>query len=209
MKSKLEVRGKVTFPKFTEERVYMHKFFKADGLPKNLMRWQPTVDAMLKGVETTGPVYLMIDQAIVKAGHLHRRGGAHIDGYWYEPVASVGGHGAHAPYWRATPSSPPRHAPTPRHSSGAGSWGSSKFEAPEAIILASNYEGCQAYVGNFYGQIGEGGDCSNIDLSGLETVVMKPGIAYAGNVTMIHETIPAARTCRRTVVRLNVPGWTI
>lgn len=92
----------VTFPAFMAERVYMEEFTKQDGLPEHLSRWQNTVDTMLTGVDTDGPIYLMVDQA---------------------------------------------------------------------VPLIRDY-------------------------------------VYAGNVSMLHESLPVAETCERTVVRLNVPGWT-
>lgn len=47
MKSIVQPRGNVQFPEFTRERVYMREFKKKEGLPFDLRRWQPTVDAML------------------------------------------------------------------------------------------------------------------------------------------------------------------
>jgi hypothetical protein len=37
-------------------------------------------------------------------------------------------------------------------------------------------------------------------------VVLESGLAYAGNVTMLHESRPLPVACQRTLVRLNVPG---
>jgi hypothetical protein len=57
MKSECFVGSSVAFPKFTGERVYMREFIPANGLPKELERWQKTVDAMLVGVNAPGSVY--------------------------------------------------------------------------------------------------------------------------------------------------------
>ena len=70
--------GDVSFPSFEAERVYMQKFFKKTGLPAHLKRWQKTVDAMLKFVDTDNPIFIMIDQKKVKPEEAHRRPGAHI-----------------------------------------------------------------------------------------------------------------------------------
>jgi hypothetical protein len=53
----------------------------------------------------------------------------------------------------------------------------------------------------------DGGECSHIDTTDLQEVVMQAGFAYAGNVAMLHESLPVPMDCLRTVVRLNVPGW--
>ncbi len=79
--------GPVAFPAFTGERVYMQPFLKVGDeilLPSNLVRWVPTVAAMLKGIETKARMFLMVDQAEVKPGKSHRRPGPHIDGNWTE-----------------------------------------------------------------------------------------------------------------------------
>lgn len=76
--------GSITFPKFKPERIYMQKFFKKSGLPKEYRHWQDTVDQMLEKVDTDQPIYLMVDSAHVKANTRHRREGLHIDGYWID-----------------------------------------------------------------------------------------------------------------------------
>lgn len=196
MQSIIKERSPVTFPRFIGERVYMRPFFQSEDLPSDLLRWQLTVDAMLDGVATDGPIYLMIDQGAVGAGIPHRRPGVHIDGYW-EPNAKgdwndQGGRwndiGAH--------SIPGEHI-------AEGSL------MEEAILLASTVAGCQGYVGSWHGLVGKGGDCSHIDLTGLTKVKFKPNQCYAGNVTALHESLPVPHDCLRTLVRLNVPGHVV
>lgn len=207
MKSLLKEIGPVTFPENTGERVYMLPFTANHGLPSHLSRWQPTIDAMLCGVFTDGPIYLMIDQGRVTAGKSHRRGGPHIDGNWNPGVFAHDG-----------PPVPPQHAPWPpshrpmaghhghRAMAGKGSWASENF-APEALILASDVCASCVYIGEVEGDPVEGGDCSHLDLSAAYQVPLLAGRAYAGNVTMIHESLPVTKDCQRTLVRLNVPGW--
>lgn len=79
----------------------------------------------------------------------------------------------------------------------------------ETIILASNVPACRALVGDWGGIIGEGGDVSHLDLSHMREIQLQAGIAYAGNVTFVHESLPVLHDCERTVVRLNVPGHII
>lgn len=77
----------------------------------------------------------------------------------------------------------------------------------QRIILASDIPGCIAYAGEVDGFPHSGGDCSHFDLSGLRRIGLEAGTVYAGNVMMMHESVPLP-ACRRTLVRLNVEGWT-
>lgn len=88
MRSDVRQLAPVPFPEFLSERIYMVPFLRRDGLPAELTRWQPTVDAMLGDRPIDGTIYLMIDQGHVEPGVSHRRPGLHVDGYW-----SSAGHG--------------------------------------------------------------------------------------------------------------------
>lgn len=173
--------GIVSFPEFLGERVYMLPFKKKDGLPNNLKHWQPTMSAMLEKIDTHETLYLIIDQKQVKADSFHRRRGLHIDGYWVPDLQchDVPGH-------RVMVS-----------------------QKDEAIMLASNVQACRAFAGPWRGEIGEGGACSNIDVSNAREVIFKPNVAYLGNVCMLHESLPVPFDCERTVVRLNIPNYRI
>ena len=197
MKSIVQPRGRVPFPAHLGERVYMREFRRSNGLPFDLRCWQPTVDAMLDGIEADGPIYLMVDQGRITAGKPHRRPGLHIDGYWIPELQAHGGR-------------PPGHIHTAAKweiNPGWNTGGSDTEWPPEAILLASDVSACRAMVGEWSGAAREGGDCRHIDTSGMNEIVMDAGIAYAGNVTMLHESLPVPADCLRTVVRLNVPGW--
>lgn len=196
LQSIVQERGIVTFPEHTFERVYMQPFFKKEGLPEMLSRWQGTVDAMLDGVETDDVIYIMIDQGIVTPDKTHRRGRMHIDGYWVPSTSAHGTGGWGRPSRHHT--APPRHS---THITMAGEW------PVEGLILASDVSACKALSGVYEDNIGDGGDCSHLNLSGLTEHVLQANKVYAGNVTMLHESIPANVTAKRTLVRLNVPNW--
>ncbi len=215
--SYVKIGNHVNFPAHTNEKIYMKKFTIGKPLPKELERWQETVDQMTKDVKLEGYInpdrcaYLMVDQAELKEGEYHRRPGIHIDGYWVENLEAHGGDsnsGRWAPSQGHKPAqewpSSHRHGPSKKKKM---SWQDSWFFEPEAIILASNVSASTGQVGRFYGDIGEGGDCSKCDLSNTLKVVMEPFRAYQGTVTFLHETIPVPYDCKRTVVRINVPGW--
>jgi hypothetical protein len=231
--SKVVAAGAATeFPAFNNERHYMIPFTMEQGLPDYLQHFQPVVNQMLLGVTTEEEMYIMIDQKKLTAGEYHRRPGLHIDGYWnpglsahgggHMPVGShgpipVGGHtstGGHGHYpagsgplgWGI----PSKKAPTKKPKKNLKGWDGADFDYPEGLILASNVTGCALGLdGVFEGPIGEGGDCSKISTGlDLSTVVMGAGVVYHGNVTMLHETLPAPFDCERTLIRINVPGWT-
>lgn len=184
MKSELRQLGEVTFPAHTGERIYMVGFTKKDGLPKEYSRWQKTVDVMLKDIETNGKIYMMVDQGEVSPNKSHRRPKPHIDGNWLEAEN--------------------------QHGTGGGRHETKKHNLyDEAVILASDVSASCAYVGEFNGEFGEGGDCSHLDLSKLQRVRLDAGRVYSGNVTMIHESLPVEFSAKRTLVRLNVPNIAI
>lgn len=203
----VQERGAVGFAPFNAERIYMRKFYKDKGLPEDIVHWQPTIDQMLDGIDTDQPIYLMVDQKIIKAGNAHRRGGMHVDGYWVEELNAHtgGGHvmnvSGHGPGSKHLPSGPGRWK------GGGWAWADANFQEKEGIILASDIRACKALEGEYKGVVGEGGDCSHLDLSHMKEIIMKPNKVYAGNVSMLHESLPITFDCQRTVVRLNVPGW--
>lgn len=180
-----KLNNEIPFPNYQGERVYMRSIYKHKPLPTDLSRWQSTVDAMLFDIDTDGEIFLMIDQSNVQANHTQRRAGKHIDGYWIKDLK------CHAGMW----------------DTGQGRWNNCNFDKPEAIVLASDTTGCKAFTGDFTGQIGEGGDCENIDMKNLSPIIMQPNKAYIGNVTMVHESIPVVEDCNRTIVRLNIPNY--
>lgn len=211
--SRITARNTVEFPEPQGDRIYMLPFTKSGGLPASARRWQGVVDQMLEGVDTTGPVYLMVDEGLVRAGTAQRRPGLHIDGYW-DPSGRHQEHrpglGCHRPNpnERGHSPRPPTHRPAPgRHGVDGAKWADAEFKDPEAIMLVSSVSAAQGYVGTFHGPIGEGGDCSHLGVAGLERMPFLAGTVYAGNVTALHESLPVEVDCVRQLVRLNVPGW--
>lgn len=211
----VEKRGSVAFPEFLGERIYMREFFQSEGLPADLSRWQSVVDDMLKGIKTKQPIYLMVDQTYVKQGQPQRRPGMHVDGYWvvgdhtgggHRGISAHGGHrGGHIGF---NPKHSSSHRGHTRHSGGKTGWESVDFSAPEAIILASNISACVGYMGQYDEKmIGHGGDASRVNAD-LDRIVLESNRVYAGNVGFLHESLPVQTDCFRTLVRLNVPGWT-
>lgn len=201
--SKVTELGPVKFPEFLGERVYMKEFLQREGLPEELKRWQSTVDQMLDGIESDNPIYIMIDQSFVKKGTPHRRPGVHIDGYWNPEIKAHGGGHFYNPPNRHSPG----HSPVPTHGPRNRSWRSASFNHPEDVILASSTTAARAYVGKYESEIGDMGDCKDIDVSSLDSLLLEQGKAYSGNITFLHESLPLQEDCFRTLVRLNMSGW--
>jgi len=172
-------RGRrVPFPEFQRERIYMLPFCKDEPLPQRYARWQPTVDAMLDGVDAPGQIYLMVDQALVRPGHCHRRAGPHVDGRW---VPTLAGH---------------EHQPAPQR------------DRVQALLLAFDQPGACGWFGDIEGEAGPGGDCSLLDLRRAVQIELQPDVVWAADAcAFVHASVPARQECFRTVVRLNVCGW--
>lgn len=233
--SKVIKGGDVNFPTFKGERIYMREFFKKDGLPKDISRWQSTVDQMLVDVETDGPIYLMVDEKFVKANSYHRRPGIHIDGYWNPGIQSC--HGSNnVNTHHSIPQRGPQHSGHSsikdivrhgthgygrhhgihssienmiRHGHLEDNWETASFKTDEAIILASNVSASRGFEGIFQGPIGDMGKCEHLDIRDMKEVIMDANKVYVGNVTFLHETTMVKQDCYRSLVRLNVPGFKV
>ena len=184
--------GDLELPSPKMRRVYMERVTKDKGAGE----YQGVVAEILDRLGHNGHAFMMIDEKPIKAGEIHRRPGLHIDGYW------VGNrHGGH------------RRRPVVENSSGwsngGGTWNSSTFKEPEALVLLSSMQGAVAYEGEWEGYIGEGGDCSSVNVSGLTKRILEAGKVYAGNVTMLHESIPVLRDGIRSLLRLSIPNLAI
>ena len=210
--------GAVTFPEFTGERRYMVPFFKNTGLPSHLTRWQNTVDAMLDGVDSDGPIFMTLDQKIIAGGRSHRTGGIHIDGYWNGPTDLTEFGGEITPStlkvsgWGWCSKSFNGHMKTPFNvlsttNDATSPWAGAEFADPEAIILASSFESSRGYTGQWHGDIGKKGDCADIDVSQMDSFNLAANKTYIGNVSFLHESLPVEQDTSRTLVRLIVRGW--
>lgn len=193
MKSQIRVTGIIDkWPVVKNQRIYMQEFTQKAGLPNGMKIWQPIVDEMLFGIETDGPIYLMVDQGNVKRGQTLRRPGPHIDGHW---VPGKYAHGNPSP-GHSNP--PDRHQQPGRHCL--------PYDGKELILLTSNFYGCDALVGEYEGEFGEGGECGGMMWKGMFREKMRDNHIYTGDVYTVHEAIPSLAEGHRTVVRLNVPG---
>lgn len=191
MKSMIKkLPGHILFPSNRGERIYQLPFFKNEKLPKEYQRWQTTVDRLLHGVDCDGEMYLMVDQGKIRKGDCQRRPGVHVDGHWDKTLSM------HHPGHRLTARG---------WDTGGGSGWNNFDDTRGGIILASDVLGSKAYLGEFEGKIKDGGDCSEISTEGLSQLLLQPYVGYLGNVTLLHESIPVDRDCKRTLVRITLP----
>jgi hypothetical protein len=184
-------KGYVHFPIWKGDRIYMEEFTKEQGLSSKLKHWQSTVDQMLDGIDNTDKIYLMVDQKFVKGGNTHRRGGLHVDGFW-NPSLSCHGGGHSGGRWRAS-----RGRHEGQHT------GVSSLN--ELIVLASNIQACRGVLGNYEEVEWNGGDYSHLHPEDFENHLLEPNRVYVGDTgSFLHESLPVAHDCFRTVVRLNI-----
>jgi hypothetical protein len=179
--------GVIQMPEFCERKLYMHKTKMNDiNFPPEFKDYEQTIDDVLKRVVDRGNVcYVTIDEKHIK-GETHRRGGIHCDFNWYEGEQKHGTGGSHKRTGWDVPDG----------------W---KFKDIEGggMLLVSNYEGCRVWGGEFDGEIGEGGDCSNIDVSNLKNEMMPSGFVYYLNALGIHESVFIDKDVNRSLIRIN------
>jgi len=208
----------IVFPEFKGGLLYMHKT-KMDNiiLPKEYKRYTETFEQMLKNVKDRNDVcYITIDEKTV-CNDTHRRGGIHVDFNWFENLGGGkhghkraigmhngdngshnggrgnGGHPANYPQ----PNGNHNGSPPSTHCS------LSEFNKNGGMLLVSNHSACKVYKGLYNGEIGEGGDCSNIDISTLKSEIMKPNDVYFINALGIHEPLVIEQKVNRSLIRVN------
>lgn len=204
--SQIKPGSPVTFPEWRGEKHYMIPFKMSAALPEKISRYQNVVQQMMSGVDVdpNQECYLMVDEKEVLPNNFHRRPGLHVDGYWWPEIQC---HGGHSPTPRHSPR--PTHAPIPGKHRGQGRhFGSS--QAPEGLLLASNYAACRALVGQYerdFEADWRGGDCSDLRTDGLREIQLQANRAYLLDVMTLHESLPIYEPVKRTVIRINVPNW--
>ncbi len=193
MISKSKEIGKIKLPEYKGDRVYMHEFLIEDPkMPRGYERWNETLKTIVShSPKKTGKAYITIDEKLVKTGESHRRGGPHTDGNY---LFGWGGGGSG---WLTGEDGRvlPREKHLQQYCSDKG-----------GMLIVSSYQACKAWNGEFKGEPNQGGDCSHIDLSGLESYNLKPNTLYWGNSTFIHESLPIEEDVERQLVRITLPA---
>lgn len=92
---------------------------------------------------------------------------------------------------------------------GAGCWGGGGWGSPEhGMLVASNPAGCRAWVGRFYGETGDNGECEHLSeqCERLPEVVFKSNEVWHVGGMCVHESIPQVADVDRQFVRLSMPS---
>lgn len=211
MRSQVAVGTRVDFPEWRGERHYMLPFTLRSGLPKEARRYQNVVDQMMGSIQVDRDqeCYFMVDEKDVVPGQTHRRPGLHVEGYWIQDIRCHGGGGTHSPLGY--------HAPTPGHSPSPPQEPEKKEKKEkkkvqsmfEAVLLASSHTAARALIGDYTRDFvadWRGGDCAELDTTGLDEMILQGGLSYNMDVFTLHESLPVQAQMKRTVIRINARG---
>jgi hypothetical protein len=193
LKSKSKMIKPISLPEYRGDRVYMHEFNMENPiLPVGYERWESFLKEVIDcSPKKTGKAYLTIDEKIVKKGESHRRGGPHTDGNYLFGWGGGGGGWLTGEDGRFLP----REQHKEQYCSDKG-----------GMLIVSSYEACKAWEGDFDGEPNQGGDCSHLDLSKLESYNLKANTLYWGNSTFIHESLPLEEDVKRQLIRITLPA---
>lgn len=184
----------IAFPAFNGDQLYMHEIDLANPvLPEGFNAWIDAFTAVVLAAYKvgcrTGKAFLTIDQKEVPKGYSHRRPGRHVDGNY---LFSWGGGGSG---WLTGEAG--RYLPPEKHQQQYCS-------DTGGMIIASSYSACKVWNGYWQGVPAQGGDCSHIDVSGMEEAMLEPNMVYIGNHA-IHESVPVQDDVCRSLIRLTLP----
>ncbi len=135
-----------------------------------------------------GTAYFTIHGRKLKKDDTLRRGGPHTDGSFDFSVFSWGGG------WKVGEDGPDINSEEHIRLYNSENGG---------IILASNFEACLGWVGEFDGLPSVGGDCSHIKLN--DPFMLKKNKIYYGNNHFIHESLPVTEDVHRVFARITLP----
>jgi len=194
LKSKSKMIKPISLPEYRGDRVYMHEFDIANpSMPAGYERWNPVLREIASfSPKKTGIAYVTIDEKIVGRGESHRRGGAHTDGNYLFGWGGGGG-------WLTGEDG--RFLPREKHEAQYCS-------EKGGMLIVSSYEACRGWNGEIKGEPAQGGDCSHLDLSEMDSYIMKSNTLYWGNSTFVHESLPIEEEVARQLVRITLPADT-
>ncbi len=194
LKSLITPLGYMPMPVFTDTQVYMEPFeLGMPVLPLALKLWEDlTRAAVAHIVGGVGTAFLTVDQKVVHRGLTHRRPGPHVDGNylhsWRQGDWKTGGAGRELP--------PELHR--------------ASYCAPGGgMLIASSHALCRAWVGEYEGEPGQGGDCQHLADAGvldrMDSFLLEPFVLYLANSTCIHASLPSGEDIRRSLFRITLP----
>ncbi len=191
--------GSIDFPEYKGLQIYMHEFDPNNPtMPEGCEDYISVISDMCTMAKIDKPVFVTIDEKIVKAGESQRRPDPHVDGC-FMPQMGNWGHGG----WS--------------HDGGGGSWshgGGWKHGCNALpfsrmpVIVASTVSGCKAWKGEFDAEPKNNGDLSHIAEILGEGELLLPNEAYMLSPDCIHESLVFEKDTKRQFVRLALPVGT-
>lgn len=158
-----------------------------EGLPD---KFKEVASTMLAGISRkAGTAFFTIHGKKLLKGKTLRRGGPHTDGNYEPHLMTFGGGG-----WKVGQDGPAIN--TALHDRQYNN-------EKGGIILASNYEACLGWVGEYDGLPNTGGDCSHIELD--DPFLLRKDTVYYGNNHFIHESLPVSDDVHRVMARITMP----
>lgn len=191
MKSMAVTTGSIDLPMIEGEFSMMP--FDLDKISELPKKFQSIATQMLHGIKHGGGIaFLTVHGKKLKASQTLRRGGPHTDGN-YEPVNMTFGSGGGGG-WKIGENGPAINT----------AFHDRQYNNPKGgIILASNFESCLGWIGEYQGLPDVGGDCRKIDLD--QPFMLDRNKIYYGNNHFIHESIPVSEDVHRVFVRITMP----
>lgn len=188
MKSRVCITGDINLPliegEFSMIPFDLQTMFGIDG------EFREIASKMISGIEGLfGTAFFTIHGKKLHKNGTLRRGGAHIDGNYDPMLMGFGGGG-----WKVDESGPDVNTELHKRqycNTGGG------------IILASNYESCLGWCGEYEGSPNKGGDCSHLKLD--DPFMLLRNTVYYGNNHFIHESLPVMEDVHRVMARITLP----
>lgn len=192
IESKVRPVSVISFPEFSAAHVYMARNLaghELEGVPE---QYHSIVNKMLTSANIpkhTG-FYVTIDEQALRKDAKLRRGGVHIDGNYVFGWGSGGGWLNGVPGRMLT-----EEQHKIQYQSELG-----------GVIMASNFQACEAFVGTVEGVAGQGGDCEHLrdKLAQMKSFWLKENVVYHGNSTFIHEGHVVSQDVKRQLVRITL-----
>ena len=190
MKSTVKVVGDIQLPLITGE--YSMLPFQMNDVSTLPLVFQEIASKMLTmaNIPLEGIAFLTVHGKRLLSNQTLRRGGPHTDGNYDKSTMDWGGG------WKVGENGPA--VDTPEHARLYNTEGG-------GIIMASNYEACHGWIGEYDGLPGVGGDCSKIVLP-EPTLQLQRNTVYYGNNHFIHESLPMKDDVHRVFARITLPA---
>jgi len=190
VKSKSKVIGSIDLP-LIEGEFSMMPFDLKDlyGLED---KFKKIAEDLLFQAALSGTAFLTVHGKVLNKFDTLRRGGPHTDGSYDQSVFDWGSGGGNG--WKVGENGPSVNSKEHNRLYNSNTGG---------IVLASNFESCLGWNGEYNGLPNVGGDCSHIDLD--KPFMLERNKIYYGNNHFIHESIPVSKNCHRVFARITLP----